>query len=44
MSKPLEAILRVIHENDGINDKARLAKNAVRKLQFNQRSFGLLLR
>ena len=26
MSKPLEAILRVIHENDGINDKARLAR------------------
>ena len=26
MSDPLEAILRVIHENDGINDKARLAK------------------
>ena len=26
MSKPLEAILRVIHENDGINDKARLAE------------------
>ena len=26
MSDPLEAILRMIHENDGINDKARLAK------------------
>ena len=26
MSKPLEVILRVIHENDGINDKVRLAK------------------
>ena len=26
MSDPLEAILRVIHENDGINDKSRLAK------------------
>ena len=26
MSDPLEAILRVIHENNGINDKGRLAK------------------
>ena len=26
MSDPLEAILRVLHENDGINDKTRLAK------------------
>ena len=26
MNDPLESILRVIHENDGINDKARLAK------------------
>ena len=26
MSDPLEALLRVIHENDGINDKTRLAE------------------